>query len=98
MNKSELVEAVASRTGSSKVAAQQHLDAVLDSISDAIGKGDTVQLVGFGSFGVADRAARTGRNPKTGEEIEIKASRTPKFSAGKALKDRVNSATKGKRK
>ena len=90
MNKSELVEAIATRTGSSKVAAQAHLDAVLDTISDAIGKGDTVQLVGFGSFGVADRAARTGRNPKTGEEIEIRASRTPKFTAGKALKERVN--------
>lgn len=89
MNKSELVEAIATRTGSSKVAAQEHLDAVLDTISDAIGKGDTVQLVGFGSFGVADRAARTGRNPKTGEEIEIQASRTPKFTAGKALKERV---------
>ncbi len=57
-----------------------------------------MQLVGFGSFGVADRAARTGRNPKTGEEIEIKASRTPKFSAGKALKERVNSAPNSKRK
>jgi DNA-binding protein HU-beta len=97
MNKSELVEAIATRTGSSKVAAQEHLDAVLEAISDAIAKGDTVQLVGFGSFGVADRAARTGRNPKTGEEIEIEASRTPKFSAGKALKERVNSAPNSKR-
>lgn len=92
MNKSELVDAIATRTGSSKVAAQEHLDAVLETISDAIGKGDTVQLVGFGSFGVGNRAARKGRNPKTGEEIEIKASRTPKFTAGKALKERVQSA------
>lgn len=97
MNKSELVEAIAARTGTSKVAAQEHLDAALDSISEAIGKGDTVQLVGFGSFAVADRAARTGRNPKTGEEIEIKASRTPKFTPGKGLKDRVNAAPKAKK-
>ncbi|UIF89439.1 HU family DNA-binding protein [Cupriavidus sp. UYPR2.512] len=98
MNKSELVDAIATRTGSSKVAAQEHLDAVLETISDAIGNGDTVQLVGFGSFGVADRAARTGRNPKTGEEIVIKASRTPKFTPGKGLKDRVNAAPNTKKK
>lgn len=97
MNKSELVEAIATRTGSSKTAAQDHLEAAIEAISDAIAKGDTVQLVGFGSFGVADRAARTGRNPKTGEEIVIKASRTPKFSAGKALKERVNSSPISKR-
>jgi DNA-binding protein HU-beta len=98
MNKSDLIEAIATRTGSSKAAAQEHLDAVIETISDAIAKGDTVQLVGFGSFGVADRAARTGRNPQTGEEIAIQASRTPKFSAGKALKDRVNAASKTKKK
>ena len=98
MNKSELVDAIAARTGSSKVTAQEHLDAVLETISDAVGKGDTVQLVGFGSFGVANRAARTGRNPKTGEEIEIKASRTPKFTPGKALKERVNTALSTKKK
>jgi DNA-binding protein HU-beta len=97
MNKSELVEAIATRTGSSKAAAQEYLEAAIETISAAIAKGDTVQLVGFGSFGVADRAARTGRNPQTGEEITIKASRTPKFTAGKALKDRVNAAPKSKK-
>ncbi|PNE59619.1 HU family DNA-binding protein [Paraburkholderia fungorum] len=98
MNKSELIEAIANRTGSTKAATQEHLDAVIETISDAIAKGDTVQLVGFGSFGAADRAARTGRNPQTGAEIEIKASRTPKFTAGKALKDRVNAAARTKKK
>lgn len=98
MNKSDLIEAISTRTGSSKAAAQEHLEAVIETISDAIAKGDTVQLVGFGSFGVADRAARTGRNPSTGEEIQIKASRTPKFTAGKALKDRVNAAPKTNKK
>lgn len=97
MNKSDLVDVLATRTGSSKAAAQEHLEAVLETISDAIAKGDTVQLVGFGSFGVSERAARKGRNPQTGEEIKIQASRIPKFSAGKALKDRVNAAPKSKK-
>jgi DNA-binding protein HU-beta len=94
MNKSDLIDAMSSRTGSSKATAQEHVDAVIEAISDALAKGDTVQLVGFGSFAVADRAARTGRNPQTGEEIQIKASRTPKFTAGKALKERVNATQK----
>jgi len=84
MNKSELIEAVASEADLSKADATRATDAVLDS------KGDQVTLVGFGTFTVRERAARTGRNPQTGETINIKASKTPGFKAGKALKDAVN--------
>lgn len=90
MNKSELVEAVASDAGISKADAGKAVDAVFDSISDALQKGDKVSLVGFGVFSVRERAARTGRNPKTGEELKIAAGKTPAFKAGKALKDAVN--------
>jgi DNA-binding protein HU-beta len=90
MNKSELIEAVADRAEMSKADATRATDAMLDVLSDALKMGDQVTLVGFGTFLVRERAARTGRNPQTGETIEIKASRTPAFKAGKALKDAVN--------
>ena len=90
MNKTELVEAVAEAADLSKTDAGKAVDAVLDVITGALKKGDQVTLVGFGTFEVRDRAARTGRNPKTGEAIQIKASKAPAFKAGKALKDAVN--------
>jgi DNA-binding protein HU-beta len=90
MNKSELIEAVASEADMSKADATRATDAVLDSISNALRMGDQVTLVGFGTFLVRERAARTGRNPQTGEAINIKASKMPGFKAGKALKDAVN--------
>lgn len=90
MNKSELVDAVAAATDLPKAAAERALAAVLDSVTGALVKGDQVALVGFGTFSVKDRAARTGRNPKTGEEIQIAAAKVPSFKAGKALKDAVN--------
>ena len=90
MNKSELIDAVAMSADISKAAAGRALDATLDSIADALKQGDQVSLVGFGTFQVKDRAARTGRNPQTGEAIQIKASKSPGFKAGKALKDAVN--------
>lgn len=90
MNKSELVEAVASATNSSKSQAQAAVDAVIDAITDAPKKGEKVSLTGFGTFEVRNRAARTARNPQTGETIQVKASKAPAFKAGKALKDAVN--------
>ena len=90
MNKAELIDAVASSADLSKASATQAVDAVVDTITDSLRKGDSVTLVGFGTFEVRARAARTGRNPQTGEEIQIKASRAPAFKAGKALKDAVN--------
>lgn len=90
MNKSELVDAVASATDSSKSQAQAAVDAVIDSITDALKKGDKVALTGFGTFEVRDRAARTARNPQTGETIQVKASKAPAFKAGKSLKEAVN--------
>jgi DNA-binding protein HU-beta len=90
MNKAELIDAVAEATDLSKADAEKATNAVLDSIIDVLGKGDQVTLVGFGTFSVRDRAARTGRNPQTGETIQIKASRSPGFKAGKAFKDAVN--------
>ena len=90
MNKSELVEAVAKKADITKAAAQEALEAVIESISKALKKGDEVRLVGFGTFSVAKRAASTGRNPRTGEAIKIPASKQPKFKAGKELKDTVN--------
>ncbi len=91
MNKTELIEAIAASADIPKAAAGRALDAVVDSITDALKKGDSVALVGFGTFGVKDRAARTGRNPQTGAPIQIAAARVPGFKAGKALKDAVNS-------
>ena len=90
MNKSDLVAAVAAKTGSTKKDAEASINAFVDTVSGALVKGDKVQLVGFGSFEVRKRAARKGRNPQTKEEIKIPASKAPVFKAGKALKDLVN--------
>ena len=90
MNKSELVAAIADEVGISKAAAERALGAVTDSVTRALKKGDTVTLVGFGTFSVTKRAARTGKNPRTGESIKIKARKVPKFKPGKALKDALN--------
>ena len=89
MNKTELVAAVAEKTGLSKKDSEKALNAAIDTITEVLAQGDKVQLVGFGSFETKARAARIGRNPRTKEEIEIPASRTPLFKAGKALKDVV---------
>ena len=90
MNKTELIDTVAKSADISKAAASKAVDATLDSITAALKKGDAVTLIGFGTFEVRKRAARTGRNPATGQEMKIKASKTPAFRAGKALKDAVN--------
>ncbi|MBQ9442795.1 MAG: HU family DNA-binding protein [Lachnospiraceae bacterium] len=90
MNKSELVEAIAKKADLSKKDAEAALNALTDAVGKALKKGDKVQLVGFGTFETVKRAARTGRNPQTGKEIKIAASKAPKFKAGKALKDLVN--------
>ena len=89
MNKSDLVDAVASRADMSKAEAGRAVDAVLGSVGDALGNGDSVSLVGFGTFSVRHRAARMGRNPQTGAAMQISASKVPGFKAGKALKDKV---------
>lgn len=89
MNKTELVDAIAAKANMTKVDAKKALDATLESIGAALAKGDSVQLVGFGTFKVSERSARTGRNPKTGEPIEIAASKVPSFVSGKSLKDQV---------
>lgn len=88
MNKGQLVEVVAKALGS-KSAAEKAINSTLKAVSDALKKGDKVTLVGFGTFSVTKRAARTGRNPQTGKEIKIKAKKVPKFTAGKALKDTI---------
>ena len=90
MNKSELVELIASRADISKSSAGDALEAVLDGITGALASGNSVTLVGFGTFSVSRRSARDGRNPRTGETIKIKASNLAKFKAGKALKDALN--------
>ena len=90
MNKSELIEAIANEASLSKVAAGRALDATIAAISHAMKNGDMVTLVGFGTFYVVNREARSGRNPRTGMTIEIKATNSPKFRAGKALKDALN--------
>ncbi len=90
MNKTELIDAVAEGADISKAAATRAVDTMLETITGALAKGDQVTLVGFGTFTVKERAARTGRNPRTGEAIEIKAAKVPGFKAGKALKDAVN--------
>ena len=89
MNKAELVGAVAEKTGYTKKDAEKAADAIIDAITEQLAGGGKVQLVGFGSFEVKSRAARTGRNPKTGQSIQIAATSTPVFKAGKALKDTV---------
>lgn len=90
MNKSELVELIASSADISKSSAGDALEAVLDGITGALSGGNSVTLVGFGTFSVSHRTARDGRNPRTGETIKIKASNLAKFKAGKALKDALN--------
>ena len=90
MNKAELIDAVAGEANLSKADAGRAVDAIIDSITSALGKGQQVSVVGFGTFSVKHRAARAGRNPRTGETIKIKASNVPGFKAGKALKDVVN--------
>jgi len=89
VNKSELIDAIAESADISKAAAGRALDAMTNSITGALKEGDQVTLIGFGTFSVKDRAARTGRNPQTGAEIKIAASKVPGFKAGKALKDAV---------
>ena len=91
MNKQELVSAVAEAAGLTKADTDKAIDAVFTAITDSLKKGEEVRLIGFGSFSVSARAATTGRNPRTGEAIKIAASKNPKFSAGKGLKDAVNS-------
>lgn len=90
MNKQELIDAVANQAGLAKSAAEETINAFLETVTKAVVKGDAVQLIGFGSFGTGARAARTGRNPKTGETLRIAALKTVKFTAGKAFKDAVN--------
>jgi len=89
MNKSELIEAMAEAADIPKAAAGRALDGMVDAVTDALKNGDQVSLVGFGTFSVKERAARTGRNPQTGATIDIAASKIPGFKAGKALKDAV---------
>ena len=90
MNKTELVAAMAEKAELSKKDAESALKAFVDVVTDELKKGEKVQLVGFGTFAVKERAARTGRNPQTGKEITIAAAKVPSFRAGKALKDAVN--------
>lgn len=91
MNKSELIDAIAASADLPKAAAGRALDAVIETIESTLKNGDQVALVGFGTFSVKDRAARTGRNPQTGAPIQIAAAKIPGFKAGKSLKDAVNS-------
>lgn len=90
MNKAELIDLVADTAGLNKAEAGRAVEAVFDGISDSLQKGDSVTLVGFGTFSVSQSAARTGRNPRTGETIHIPALNKPKFKAGKGLKDALN--------
>ncbi len=90
MNKTDLIDKIAAGADISKTKAKDALEALLDAVTASLKDGDAVQLVGFGTFKVSERAARTGRNPQTGAEIQIAASKVPSFSAGKALKDAIN--------
>ncbi|GAM58887.1 DNA-binding protein HU-alpha [Vibrio ishigakensis] len=90
MNKTQLIDAIAEKADLSKAQAKAALEATLEGVTEALKEGDQVQLIGFGTFKVSHRSARTGRNPKTGEEIQIAAANVPAFTAGKALKDSVN--------
>ena len=90
MNKSELIAAISEKAEIKKVDAEKFLAAFIDTVSEQLKEGNKIQLVGFGTFEVSERAARVGRNPQTKEEIKIPASKAPKFKAGKALKDAVN--------
>lgn len=96
MNKVELSAAIASETGLSKKDSEAVVKAFVDVVTEELKKGGRVQLVGFGTFEVSERAAREGRNPQTGKTMKIKASKAPKFKAGKALKDAVNTSKKKK--
>ena len=96
MNKTELVAAIAEKSELSKKDSEKALKAFIDTVTDELKKGEKIQLVGFGTFEVSERAARTGKNPQTGKAIKIPASKAPKFKAGKALKDTVNSTKKKK--
>ena len=89
MNKSELIDAIAAKANLSKKDAKAALEATLEAVSESLKAGDAVQLIGFGTFKVNERAARTGRNPQTGAEIKIAASKVPAFVSGKALKDAI---------
>ena len=91
MNKNELISAVAEQCDMSKQQAGDAVDAVLNTVTSSLASGDEVRILGFGNFVVADRKATTARNPRTGETIDVPASKAPKFKAGKALKDAVNS-------
>ena len=95
MNKSELAERLAGRTGMSKAAAKDAVDGVFETIGEALVNEEEVRIAGFGTFGTRNRPARTGRNPATGEQVEIAASTAPAFKAGKTLKDAVNSRNTG---
>ena len=90
MNKTELIDVMASKTGMTMKNAEAALNAFVETVSEQLAKGDKISLVGFGTFEVAERAEREGRNPQTGETMKIAASKAPKFKAGKALKDSVN--------
>ncbi|MCL1623776.1 HU family DNA-binding protein [Moraxella sp. Tifton1] len=90
MNKSELIDAIANEAGLTKDQAAKALNAFTSSVQDALVRGDNVALVGFGTFSIKERAARSGRNPKTGEPLQIAASKIPSFKAGKVFKDAVN--------
>lgn len=90
MNKTELIDQIAASAEISKAAAGRALDATVAAVKDALKVGDSVSLIGFGTFYVGERAARTGRNPRTGNALEIKAAKSPKFRAGKGLKDAIN--------
>jgi DNA-binding protein HU-beta len=90
MNKQELITAIAEKAEMEKDDAKKALNAFIEVVGDELKKGEKIQIIGFGTFEVSERAAREGRNPQTGETMEIKASRNPKFKAGKALKDSLN--------
>lgn len=90
MNKSELIDAIAAKTGLTKVQAKSAIESYHEAVSESLKAGGSVDIAGFGSFSVVSKAARTGRNPKTGEALQIKASRLPKFKPGKGLKEGIN--------
>ena len=98
MNKSELIAALAEKSALSKKDSEKVLNAFVESVSESLAKGEKIQLIGFGTFDVKKRPARTARNPRTGAEIKIAASKAPAFKAGKALKDKVNTPAKKKGK
>jgi len=90
MTKADLIKAIAKEAGITKAAADKALDAFVDAVTAALAKGEKVSMIGFGTFSVGERAARTGKNPQTGKEIKIKACKSPKFKAGTGLKEAVN--------